>query len=263
MLRGFFFAVTCCAPQQLEREWLPRIRPEGVSVFLLIVGGRPACPQQGRQLMTTLSPAAAERSISPAFLFRFLVSAVLAIMVTAGLFMLMLALIHDDSAPEPAPAPVPQIDISFDIPDRTPVRDPLPEIEPVVAPPAQPIIPRTSQPAPGVELMALAPPAIAYTVEPVNTPGVNISIPPLTGRVEPVYPQRELSRGLEGSCTVRYDILASGRTANLQVTACDSTGFARASLAAVARWSHAMEVGRPGDEVVRRGVETRLDFQLE
>lgn len=217
--------------------------------------------------MTAVSPIAASPGSrlapAPGALLRFLMSGAVAVVVTTGLFMLMLALIHDESVPEPAPAPLPQIEISFDIPDRELTPDPLPEIEPVVAPPPQPTIPRTSQAAPGVESMTLAPPAIEYTVEPISTPGVSISIPPLTGRVDPVYPQGELSRGIEGSCTVRYDILASGRTANLQVTACDSTGFARASLAAVARWSHAMEVGRPGDDVVRRGVETRLDFQLE
>lgn len=212
-----------------------------------------------------LSPKAMSRgsAAGPAARLRFLASSALAVIITAGLFLLMLALIHDDAAPEPVPAQMPRIAISFDIPDYNPVTDPRPEIEPVVAPPPQPTIPRTTQAAPGVESMTLGPPTINYTVEPISTPGVHISIPPLTGRVEPVYPQRELSRGIEGNCTVRYDILASGRTANLQVMACDSTGFARASLAAVARWSHATEMARPGDDIVRRGVETRLEFQLE
>ena len=177
--------------------------------------------------------------------------------------MLMQALIHDDAEPAPAQEPTPVIQISFDIIEYKPTLLSLDDIEPVEPPPPHPTIRRESQAAPGAEPISLGAPPIDYAVAVIETPTISISIPPLTSRVDPVYPQRELSRGVEGSCTVRYDILASGRTANLQVLACDSTGFARASLAAVARWSHAMEVGRPGDQVVRRGVETRLDFQLE
>lgn len=117
--------------------------------------------------------------------------------------------------------------------------------------------------APGVEALPLTTPVITFQAEPITAPPVSISLPPLTRRVDPVYPQREQSRGIEGSCTVRYDILASGATANVQVLACDSSGFARASVTAVERWSHASELGRPGHEIVRRGAETRLDFRLE
>lgn len=59
--------------------------------------------------------------------------------------------------------------------------------------------------------------------------------PPLDTRVEPTYPRSELARGVQGDCTVRYDILASGRTANVSIIACDSAGFERASHEAVAR----------------------------
>jgi len=213
--------------------------------------------------MTTLSPAAAGPTMSPAGLFRILVSAALAVIITAGLFLLMVALIHDDAAPAPHAPPTPQIDISFDIADRDPVRDPPQEIAPVEPPPPLPSIRRDTQTAPGVEPVSLGPPPIEYTVGAITPPMVTFTIPQLTDRVEPVYPQRELSRGIEGACTIQYDILASGRTANLQVLACDSDGFARASLAAVSRWTHAMEVGRPGGDIVRRGVQTQLDYRLE
>jgi len=175
----------------------------------------------------------------------------------------MLALIHDDAASEPAPEPMPVIEISFDIPEYEPTVTALPDIELVEPPPLHPSIRTPAQAAPGVEPITMGAPVTEYVVETIDTMPVSFTIPPLTSRVEPVYPQRELSRGIEGSCTVQYDILASGRTANARVLGCDSDGFARASLAAVARWSHAMEVGRPGGEVVRRGVQTQLEFQLE
>jgi protein TonB len=218
-------------------------------------------------LMTSNSPAATSPvsgSAQPVSgLLRFLVSGALAVIITAGLFMLMQALIHDDAAPLPAPEPTPVIQISFDIIDYKPTSLTLDDIEPVEPPPMNPTIRTPAQAAPGVEPISMGAPVIQYTVDPITPPAVSFTIPPLTSRVEPVYPQRELSRTIQGSCTVQYDILASGRTANARVLACDSDGFARASLAAVARWTHAIEMGRPGDEVVRRGVQTQLDFQLE
>lgn len=217
--------------------------------------------------MTSTSPAAmgpASGLAQPrSGLFRFVVSGALAVFITAGLFMLMQALIHDDAEPVPAQERAPEIVISFDIPDHQLPDRVLPDIEPVEPPPPHPSIRADAQPAPGVEPISMGAPVIEYVVQTIEAMPVSFSMPPLTRRVDPVYPQRELSRGIQGSCTVQYDILASGRTANAQVLACDSDGFARASLAAVARWSHAIEMGRPGDEVVRRGVQTQLDFQLE
>ena len=217
--------------------------------------------------MTSNSPAAmtpASGSAQPlSGLLRFLVAGALAMIITAALFMLMQALINDDTVPVPVPEPTPTFVISFDIPDYKTTQMTLDDIEPVEPPPMHPTIRTPAQPAPGVEPMSMGALTIEYLVDPIAPPAVSFTIPPLTGRIDPVYPQRELTRGIQGSCTVQYDILASGRTANARVLACDSDGFARASLAAVARWTHAMEVGRPGDEVVRRGVQTQLDFLLE
>ncbi|MCH8489230.1 MAG: energy transducer TonB [Oceanicaulis sp.] len=217
--------------------------------------------------MTSNSPAAmalVSGSAQPVFgLVRFLVSGALAVIVTAGLFFVMQALIRDDSVPVPVSEPAPVIEISFNIIEYELTQMTLDDVQPVEPPPLHPTMRTPAQSAPGVEPISMSAPAIEYTVEPIAQPAVSFTIPPITNRVDPVYPQRELSRGMQGSCTVQYDILASGRTANAQALACDSDGFARASLAAVARWTHAMEVGRPGDEVVRRGVQTQLEFQLE
>lgn len=217
--------------------------------------------------MTSNSPAAMSSlsgSAGPlSGMLRLIVAGGLAVIITVCLFMLMQALIHDDAEPAPVPEPTPVIQISFDILEYTLTQISLDDIEPAEAPPPLPAIRTPAQAAPGVEPISIGVPAIQYIVDPITPPAVSFTIPPLTSRVEPVYPQREQARGIQGSCTVQYDILASGRTANARVIACDSDGFARASLAAVARWSHAMEMGRPGDEVVRRGVQTRLDFQLE
>ena len=62
---------------------------------------------------------------------------------------------------------------------------------------------------------------------------------------------------------VSYDILASGRTANIQIVRCDSDAFARATIAAVERWRHAADTTQAPGAVVRRGMVTELNFRLE
>ena len=89
-----------------------------------------------------------------------------------------------------------------------------------------------------------------------------IAPPPIQVRTSPVYPESERRRGITGQCTVRYDVLASGRTANLQVTQCDSAGFARATLNAIQDWQHAAYTDRDPDQVVSRGLETTLVYEL-
>ncbi|WP_199200582.1 energy transducer TonB [Alkalicaulis satelles] len=213
--------------------------------------------------MTALSQTTTRRTGSPGAVMRFLLAGLLALGVTGALFLFMRALIEVAAPPPEDAPPVERIVINFKIADREPAPVAVMDIPAVEPPPPFVQIRTPSAAVEGVEGVHLTPPIMAIQLDPITTPPVAFTIPSLTGRVEPVYPQRELARGIQGSCTVRYDILASGATANLQVLDCDSPGFARASFSAVQRWTHASDLGRPGHEIVRRGVETRLDFQLE
>ena len=216
----------------------------------------------------SVTPAAAPRSGSERLrtlvsVFRMAAALGLAGAVTFTLFMLMQALIASDTPPaQDAPEPV-SVTIRFDPPEMDTPRGPRTfDVVSVQAPP----------PAPRLVSEASARPVetgFQYTRPPIENETImqgmdTIALPPppLSTRVEPIYPRRELSRGVQGDCTVRYDILASGRTANVSVLACDSSGFERASLEAVADWRHAAVQGRAGDEVVRRGVTTTLSFRL-
>ncbi|MGJ3230373.1 MAG: TonB family protein [Oceanicaulis sp.] len=183
--------------------------------------------------------------------------------VTFALFAVMQVLVAVDILRIEEPAAGEPIVIHFVIPDfepRPPIE--LPDAGPIDPPPAAPAITTSSQ-VPSQNPVYLPTPPQLVGTEAAGPVEVILPPPPLDVRVAPAYPRRELARGVEGRCTVRYDILASGATANIQVLECDSSGFAQASVAAVARWRHAAHRGRAPDEVVVRGHATTLDFTLE
>ncbi len=184
--------------------------------------------------------------------------------ITFSLFMVMQALIASNSSPATEVDERPTITISFEVPDRDAVRDQRrPTLDPVVAPPPRPVIATEREARPVETGYTVQPPVIDEDVAMDGVADFVLALPPLENRVEPIYPPREASRGVQGDCTIRYDVLASGRTANLSVVSCDSSGFERASLEAVSGWRHSAARGQDPNEVVRRGVTTTLAFRLE
>lgn len=190
----------------------------------------------------------------------------LAGVITVCLFGLMQALIASDAPPPTDGAEPPVVTISFDVPDREPPprgpRDPRLDA-PIAPPPSAPRITAAAQARPAEGGFAATVPAIETDAVMQGLDRIALAPPPLATRVEPVYPRRELALGVQGDCTIRYDILASGRTANLSVLRCDTRGFERASLEAVAGWRHAAARGQDQGAVVRRGVTTTLSFRLQ
>jgi len=194
---------------------------------------------------------------------RWISAAAVGALVTIALFLLMRALVQVDAV---ASTPVQEVEpfvISEYVPPMpTEPRDP-PQPDAFVAPPPAPVIQIEAQGLPDeAGVSGLVPPTVTLDAETIAGT-VDISAPPpLTTRVAPTYPPRELQRGVTGSCVIQYDILASGVTANAQVVRCDSRGFERASLAAVAQWRHGVMSDQAPDAVVTRGLQTRLDFTL-
>ncbi|WP_421857790.1 TonB family protein [Oceanicaulis sp.] len=188
----------------------------------------------------------------------------LAVLITFGLFMVMQILIRVDVISLPDPRPVEAFTLSEYVPDETPTRRSPPAPEMVSPPPPVASIQtdRSNLPAEAGPSFRTAPVATQPDIT-ASLEGMIIAPSPITVRVPPAYPVREQERGISGRCTVRYDILASGRTVNAQATQCDSVGFARASLQAVERWRHRSIPNQAPNRVVNRGVETTLVFELE
>ena len=195
---------------------------------------------------------------------RWITAASLAVIITFVLFMLMQILIHVEVVRLPVPAERETFTIAEHVPDQPVTRTERPVLDQVEPLPSPPPIDRSSAELPSEDGFTYA--TAPVTPDPVFETGLDavaLAPTPLAFRVPPVYPARELDRGVTGQCIIRYDILASGATVNLQVTQCDSTGFARATIAAVQRWRHQSVQGVDPNRIVNRGVETTLVFDLE
>jgi protein TonB len=82
-------------------------------------------------------------------------------------------------------------------------------------------------------------------------------------RINPDYPPRALSRGLEGWVQVQFTITATGTVRDpVVVTAEPRNIFDDAALKAIARWRYNPKV-EGGVAVERVGVQTIIRFQLE
>jgi len=82
-------------------------------------------------------------------------------------------------------------------------------------------------------------------------------------RINPDYPPRAQTRGLEGYVTVQFTITATGTVKDAIVVEAQPKGiFDDAALKAIARWRYNPKV-EGGVAVERVGIRTRLIFQLE
>ncbi len=93
------------------------------------------------------------------------------------------------------------------------------------------------------------------------TAGTDRDIVPLV-RINPDYPPRALSRGLQGWVIVQFTISATGTVKDQKVVDSSNEVFNDAALKAIARWRYNPKV-EEGVAVERKGVQTKLVFQLE
>ncbi|TGY88517.1 energy transducer TonB [Marinicauda algicola] len=81
-------------------------------------------------------------------------------------------------------------------------------------------------------------------------------------RIPPQYPPRAAERGLSGHCDMRFDVTPDGTPTNISAVNCTSSIFERTSVRAIERWRYEPKI-QEGNAVWRRGVQTRIDYQLE
>ncbi len=93
------------------------------------------------------------------------------------------------------------------------------------------------------------------------TAGSDRDIVPLV-RINPDYPPRALSRGIQGWVIVQFTISATGTVKDQKVVDSSNKIFDDAALKAIARWRYNPKVDE-GVAVERKGVQTKLVFQLE
>jgi len=81
-------------------------------------------------------------------------------------------------------------------------------------------------------------------------------------RIEPQYPRRANTRGLEGQCLMEFTVTQSGTTKDIFAVECTSSLFQRSSIRAIEKWKYKPRVSN-GNPVEVAGVQTILTYELE
>ena len=96
----------------------------------------------------------------------------------------------------------------------------------------------------------------------VNVGGSDRDVIPLV-RIEPDYPPRAASRGIEGYVVVQFTITPAGTIKDPKVVEAQPEGiFDSAAIKAVSKWKYNPKI-EEGVAVERRGVQVKLAFKLE
>lgn len=193
---------------------------------------------------------------------RVVVSVIGGAIITFGLFVLMQALIAQDNE-----RPI----ISEAIIIEPFILD-IPEEKITKRPPPQPIIEMQAQPPSIVKLSSQTPSTDAFstdvTIGSLPTQPLLFTIqaadhqPRAIVRVDPRYPARAASNGIEGFVTLSFGVSASGEVVDVDVLESSPRNtFDSAAKQALRKWRYQPKmVG--GSSVAMSGLQVRLDFTL-
>jgi protein TonB len=199
---------------------------------------------------------------------RLLIGALLALAVTAGLFWTMSYLIKsaDSALDESGISNIVDFvrlkrDESVERRQLKPEKPPPPE-----APPEQPPTPQLDSLNPNAEKIAISAVPVETDIE--MSGGFNLGVGegdylPIV-KVAPIYPQRALSRGIEGFCVVQYTVTKQGTTANPFVVEdqCTSSLFHSASVQAALKFKYKPRVV-DGQSIEVPGVQNKFTYEIE
>ena len=144
--------------------------------------------------------------------------------------------------------------------DRKPEKPPPPE-----APPPQPPSPQLDNLNPNAEKIAISAVPVETDIE--MSGGFSLGVGegdylPIV-KVAPIYPNRALTRGLEGYCIVQYTVTKLGTTMDAFVVdgQCSSTLFESASIAAALKFKYKPRV-IDGNAVEVPGVQNKFTYEI-
>jgi protein TonB len=193
---------------------------------------------------------------------RLIVSLVFAFVVTSGLVLTMHLLIKSNLAP-------PDEGEEFKIPDITmdnrEVREEfdtakVEKPEDVEEPP--PDVPEPEFDSPDLDnSISIAPKVgVKVNVGGIGGLGQDGDYLPIV-KVNPRYPSRAQSRGIEGYCTVKYVVTTTGETRDVQEADCPNRVFLSASIKAAQKFKYKPKVV-DGEPIEVPGVHNRFIFEL-
>jgi protein TonB len=191
---------------------------------------------------------------------RLLLGIVLGLMVTAALFWTMQYLIEtaDRELNEGTSGNLVDFvrlkrDESIQRRQLKPKKPPPPD-----APPPQPPTPQLDNLNPNAEKIAISAAPVETDIE--MTGGFSLGVV----KVAPIYPQRALSRGVEGYCVVQYTVTRQGTIRDPFVVEdqCTSSLFHRASVQAALKFKYKPRV-IDGQAVEVPGVQNKFTYEIE
>jgi len=201
------------------------------------------------------------------YLPRFIIGAALGLVVTLFLFWFMQYMIEtaDRALDESSRGSLVdfvrvQRDETIERRQVKPKKPPPPD-----APPPQPPTPQLDSLDPTAEKIAIS--AVPVTTDIEMTGGFSLGVGegdylPIV-KVAPIYPQRALTRGVEGYCVVEYTVTRQGTTREPFVVEaqCTSSLFHRASLQAALKFKYKPRI-LDGEPVEVRGVQNKFTYEI-
>ena len=200
-------------------------------------------------------------------LIRMLIGAVVALAVTLSLFWLMQYLIatadrslNEDKAGHLLEFVRIKRDESIQRRQLKPEKPPVPE-----AAPPQPPTPQLDDLNPHAEKITIS--AVPVETDIKMTGGFSLGIGegdylPIV-KVAPIYPNRALTRGVEGFCVVQYTVTSLGTTKDPVIveSQCTSSLFHRASLSAALKFKYKPRI-IDGQAVEVPGVQNKFTYEI-
>ena len=200
-------------------------------------------------------------------LVRLLIGLVMAMAVTLSLFWLMQYLIetadrslNEDSAGSLVDFVRVKRNENIERRQLKPKKPPPPE-----SAPPQPPTPQLDNLNPNAEKIAIS--AVPVETDIQMTGGFSLGVGegdylPIV-KVAPIYPNRALTRGIEGYCVVQYTVTRQGTTKNPVVieSQCTSTLFHRASVNAALKFKYKPRI-MDGEAVEVPGVQNKFTYEI-
>jgi protein TonB len=202
------------------------------------------------------------------YAIRVFIGTLLGVVITAGLFWFMQYLIesadrqlNEDSAGHLIDFVRLKRDESIQRRQLKPKKPPQPD-----APPPQPPTPQLENLDPNAEKIAIQAAPVETDIE--MSGGFSLGVGegdylPIV-KVAPIYPQRALSRGVEGYCVVQYVVTKNGTIRELFVVEgqCTSSLFEQASIQAAYKFKYKPRV-IDGQAVEVPGVQNKFTYEIQ
>ena len=198
---------------------------------------------------------------------RFIIGLILSLAVTLSLFWLMQYLIetadrtlNEDGAGNLVDFVRVKRDEAVERRQLKPKKPPQPD-----KPPEQPPTPQLDNLNPSAEKIAISEVPVETDIE--MTGGFSLGVGegdylPIV-KVAPIYPNRALTRGIEGYCVVQYTVTRQGTTKDPVVieSQCTSSLFHSASLAAALKFKYKPRI-MDGEAVEVPGVQNKFTYEI-